>query len=251
VHYAAAYGELLVSEGKPPVTFSRAGFTGSQAHGTFWAGDEDSTWDALRASITAGLNAASCGVVYWGWDLAGFSGPTPDAELYLRATALACFVPIMQYHSEFNHHRTPSRDRTPWNIAEQTGDPTVLEVFRRFSKLRQRLIPYLAEQATVTRDIGRPLMRALALADPGDAESWRHPFQYLLGDDLLVSPVTEPGTKELTTYLPPGEWIDVWTGQQTTGPTWITTPTPLDTIGVWCRSARWHTLSEVFQPDHP
>jgi len=75
VHYARTFGDLLRSEGKAPVTFSRAGFTGSQAHGIYWAGDEDSTWEAFRCSITAGLTAASCGIVYWGWDLAGFSGP--------------------------------------------------------------------------------------------------------------------------------------------------------------------------------
>ncbi|MEQ1735543.1 MAG: TIM-barrel domain-containing protein, partial [Rhodoglobus sp.] len=115
VHYAKAYGDLLESAGKAPVTFSRAGFTGSQAHGAFWAGDENSTWEAFRWSMFAGLSAASSGVVYWGWDFAGFSGDVPTAELYLRSAAAATFVPIMQYHSEFNHHRTPSRDRTPWN----------------------------------------------------------------------------------------------------------------------------------------
>ncbi|MDR2895204.1 MAG: glycoside hydrolase family 31, partial [Propionibacteriaceae bacterium] len=72
VAYAAAYGRLLESCGKAPVTFSRAGFTGSQAHGAFWAGDENSTWEAFRWSMIAGLNAAACGIVYWGWDIAGF-----------------------------------------------------------------------------------------------------------------------------------------------------------------------------------
>jgi alpha-glucosidase (family GH31 glycosyl hydrolase) len=89
VHYARALGDLLRSEGKAPVTFSRAGFTGSQAHGVFWAGDEDSTWDAFRSSVTAGITASACGIVYWGWDLAGFSGPVPGSELYLRAVAAA------------------------------------------------------------------------------------------------------------------------------------------------------------------
>ncbi|WP_255947739.1 hypothetical protein [Streptomyces odontomachi] len=28
-------------------------------------------------------------------------------------TLFSCFVPIMQYHSEYSHHRTPLRDRTP------------------------------------------------------------------------------------------------------------------------------------------
>jgi alpha-glucosidase (family GH31 glycosyl hydrolase) len=107
VHYARAYHELLRSAGRAPVTFSRAGFTGSGAYPCHWAGDEDSTWEAFRASLSAGLSAAARGIVFWGWDLAGFSGDVPDPELYLRAAAAACFCPIMQYHSEFNFHREP------------------------------------------------------------------------------------------------------------------------------------------------
>ena len=188
VHYARAFGDLLRSVGKAPVTFSRAGFTGSQAHGIYWAGDEDSTWEAFRSSVTAGLTAASCGIVYWGWDLAGFSGPVPDAELYLRATAASTFMPIMQYHSEFNHHRSPLRDRTPWHVAETTGDERVVPVFRRFAKLRERLLAYLAEQARAAVTTDRPLMRPLFF-DHRDPAVWDHPLQYQLGDDLLVSPV--------------------------------------------------------------
>jgi hypothetical protein len=40
-------------------------------------------------------------------------------------------MPIMQYHSEFNFHRKPSRDRAPWNIAQRHSRPDVLTQFRR------------------------------------------------------------------------------------------------------------------------
>jgi alpha-glucosidase (family GH31 glycosyl hydrolase) len=235
VHYAAAYGELLRSCGKPPVTFSRAGFTGSQAHGVFWAGDEDSTWEAMRSSLRAGLTAAACGIVYWGWDLAGFSGPTPDAELYLRAAALSAFLPIMQYHSEFNHHRTPSRDRTPWNIADRTGDPRVIPVFRRYAHMRERLVPYLAEQATRTIGTGWPLLRSVCLTNPDDPLAWSHPYEYLLGDDLLVAPVVEPGAQTRAAYLPPGRWLDLRTREAVDGGREVVVAAPLDEIPVWCR----------------
>jgi alpha-glucosidase (family GH31 glycosyl hydrolase) len=46
--------------------------------------------------LFAGLSAASSGILYWGWDLGGFSGDVPDGELYLRSAAAAAFVPIMQ-----------------------------------------------------------------------------------------------------------------------------------------------------------
>lgn len=178
VHYANAYGDLLRSCGKAPVTFSRAGFVGSQANGVFWAGDEESTWEALRYSLNAGITASACGIFYWGWDLAGFSGEIPTPELYLRSTAIACFSPIMQYHSEFNFHRLPSRDRTPWNIAERTGDDSTICIFRKFAHLREKLIPYLSEQMRFSISDGRPLMQGLFFNYPDDHKIWDYSHQF-------------------------------------------------------------------------
>jgi alpha-glucosidase (family GH31 glycosyl hydrolase) len=246
VHYAHAFGDLLRSEGKPPVTFSRAGFTGSQAHGIFWAGDEDSTWEAYRNSITAGLTAASCGIVYWGWDLAGFSGPVPDAELYLRAAAASTFMPIMQYHSEFNHHQRPLRDRTPWHVADTTGDDRVVPLFRRFADLREQLVGYLAEQADLTVKTDRPLMRPLFFNHGDDSAVWDHPSQFMLGDDLLINPVTRPGARTWQTYLPQGHWVDVWSGTEHAGGRLVTREVPLDVVPVYCPAGRWLARAKIF-----
>ena len=246
VHYARAFGDLLRAAGKAPVTFSRAGFTGSQAHGVFWAGDEDSTWEAFGHSVTAGITASACGIVYWGWDLAGFSGPVPDAELYLRATAAATFMPVMQYHSEFNHHRLPLRDRTPWHVAEISEDPEVVDVFRRYAELRERLVPYLTEQARVTIATDRPLMRGLFFDWPHEPAVWEQPGEFLLGDDLLVHPVTQPAATTWSTYLPTGQWVDVWTGEEYEGARTVERAVPRDVVPVYCRAERWAALQPVF-----
>lgn len=246
VHYAKAYGDLLESAGKAPVTFSRAGFTGSQAHGAFWAGDENSTWQAFRWSLFAGLSAASSGIVYWGWDFGGFSGEVPEAELYLRSAAAAAFVPIMQYHAEFNHHRLPSGNRTPWNIAERSGDDRVIPVFRRFAQLRERLLPYLEEQARRTIETSAPLMRPLYFDATHDEQAWAFPAQWMLGDDLLVSPVTEPGATEWSIYLPEGEWVDAWTLELVSGGRAVTRGVPIDEIPVYVRASAWPRLQAVF-----
>jgi alpha-glucosidase (family GH31 glycosyl hydrolase) len=246
LRYVQTYGDLLRSEGKAPVTFSRSGFTGSQAHGTFWAGDEDSTWEAFRCSIRAGITAAACGVVYWGWDLAGFSGPLPSPELYIRAAAASVFMPIMQYHSEFNHHQLPLRDRTPWNIAAQHDDPSVISDFRELAQLRERLIPYLAAAARQTIETDKPLLRALFFDWPNDPEVWNHPLQFLLGDSLLINPVTEPAAATWDTYLPDATWIDIHTGTSHCGNQTITTPvTQRSQIPIFCRQSAWFTLSPL------
>jgi alpha-glucosidase (family GH31 glycosyl hydrolase) len=228
------------------VTFSRAGFTGSQSTGAYWAGDENSTWDAFRWSLTAGLTASASGILYWGWDLAGFSGELPTAELYLRSAAAAAFVPIMQYHSEFNHHRLPARDRTPWNIAEATGDDRIIPIFRRFVQVRERLVDYLTEQAAIAIAAGSPLMRPLFFDYPDDAAIWHHPLQWMLGTELLVAPVTDAGRDAWDVYLPAGAWVDAWTGSIHEGGRVVTRAVPIDEIPVYVRERSWQRLRHVF-----
>jgi alpha-glucosidase (family GH31 glycosyl hydrolase) len=258
VRYATAYHDLLRSAGRHPVTFSRAGFTGAARVPLHWAGDENSTWAAFRASITAGLTAGASGVFFWGWDLGGFSGEIPDPELYLRSAAMACFCPIMQYHSEFNHHRSPSRDRTPWNIAERHGDPSVVEGFRRFAQLRERLVPYLEVQAALSVAKRRPLMRALFFDWPTDERIWAYPFEYLLGDDLLVAPVAASAAEmsadatanrsgvSWPVYVPSGAWVDAWTAQRIVGPAEFERWVAVQEIPVYVRAEAWERLAPTF-----
>lgn len=249
VAYAAAYGRLLESAGKAPVTFSRAGFTGSPAHGAFWAGDENSTWEAFRWSMLAGLSAAACGIVYWGWDIAGFSGPIPDAELYVRAMAASVFVPIMQYHSEFNNHRIPSNDRTPWNIAERSGDASVITDVRALVQLRERLVPYLARAADAAVNTSVPLMRPLYFDHPADPMVWEHPIQWMLGPDVLVSPILEPKAQEWTVYLPAGSWVEAHSGEITNGGQVVSVNvSERIALPVFVRAESWSDLAPLFAP---
>jgi alpha-glucosidase (family GH31 glycosyl hydrolase) len=234
--YVSAYHRFVQEKRQGNgITFSRAGFSGAQAYPCHWAGDENSTWEAFRCSLLAGLNAGISGIPFWGWDLAGFSGEVPSAELYLRAAATAVFCPIMQYHSEYNEHRLPCRDRTPWNIAERTGEPAVIEIYRHFAQLRMRLLPYIEAEAAHCVATGEPLMRALFLDYPKDPVAWKIADQYCFGRALLVAPVLEPGVSQRHLYLPAGEWEDFWDGTHLTGGQWVTRPVPLDIIPLYRR----------------
>lgn len=229
--YTQAYHEFVnARRGGSGVTFSRAGFTGSQVSPIHWAGDEASTWEAFRASILAGLSAGISGIPFWSWDIAGFSGDVPTAELYLRGTAMAAFCPIMQYHSEYNPNRAINRDRTPWNIQARTGDDRVVPLFRYFLYARHNLMPYIWQEARHSAASGEPMMRALALTEPQAS-----PYQYTFGRDLLVCPVVEPGAQSWPVYLPEGQWTSLWTRERFTGGRVIEVPAPLDTLPVFVR----------------
>ncbi|MCC6792952.1 MAG: glycoside hydrolase family 31 protein [Thermomicrobiales bacterium] len=234
--YVGAYHRFANEHrGGDALTFSRAGHTGAGAFPAHWAGDENSTWEAYRRSIVAGLTAGLSGVIFWGWDIAGFSDALPSAELYLRSTAMAAFCPIMQYHNEYNPSG-PSRDRTPWNIAARTGDERAISLFRHFARVRMNLLPYLVDEGRYAAEQGTPLMRPLFLDWPDDPTCWGIDDQYAFGRALLVAPVVEEGATHRTLYLPHGSWVDLWDGAAHEGGRWITVEAPWDRIPVFVRA---------------
>ena len=91
--YTAAFAGFIGEEG---IVFSRAGGQKSPSFTVLWAGDQESTWSEYRSVLKAGLSAGLSGFSAWGFDIAGFSGYLPTAELYLRAVQTAAFCPVMQ-----------------------------------------------------------------------------------------------------------------------------------------------------------
>lgn len=210
--YVGAYYNFAQElTGGDAVTFSRAGYSGAQHFPMHWAGDERSTFAAFRRSIIAGITSGMSGIPFWGWDLAGFHGDIPTAELYVRSAQMAAFCPVMQYHAESKGEF--NQDRTPWNIAERTGKPWVLTLYKKFADLRMNLLPYIYDQAIKTSRTGIPLMRAMALEYPQDAKCSRLKEQYMFGSALLVAPVAEEGRTVKDVYLPEGSWISLFNGE--------------------------------------
>ncbi len=71
---------------------------------------------------------------------------------------------------------------------------------------------------------------------PSDPRSATAEYEYLLGESLLVAPVIEQGAVTRKLYLPPGDWVNYWTGEHLTGGADVTVPAPLDQIPILVRS---------------
>ncbi len=198
------------------LTFSRAGYTGAQSIPAHWAGDERSTFDAFRNSLIAGLSSGMSGLSMWGWDLAGFNGDIPTVELFIRSAQMAAFCPIMQYHAESKAEF--NQDRTPWNIADRTGDNRAISGYRYYANLRMNLLPYIYDQARKATEQGIPLMRSLYMEYPNDTKVYDIFDQYLFGEDMLVAPVIEEGKEERKVYIPEGKWVHLFTNEVVSGP---------------------------------
>jgi alpha-glucosidase (family GH31 glycosyl hydrolase) len=215
------------------ICFSRAGYTGAQRFPAHWAGDEHSTFEAFRKSIIAGLTAGMSGISFWGWDIAGFSGEIPTAELYIRASQMAAFCPIMQYHAESKAEF--NQDRTPWNIAERTGDMRVIEIYRNYAQLRMNLLPYIYNEALKSSNSGIPMMRTLFMEYPDDINCAGIEDEYMFGDALLVCPVIREGAVKREVYLPEGKWMDFYDNRIYEGGRKIEADAPIDMIPVYVK----------------
>ena len=240
--YIGAYRDFLASHRADGICYSRAGALGAQAYPVHWAGDQLSTWPEFRAQLSAGLSAGLSGIPFWGFDIGGFAGDFPSAELYLRSLALGAFSPIMQWHSEprdgqfYKTDRSRwNNDRSPWNLAEYHRNPDIIPIYRLFANLRMSLVPYLYQEARHCVETGRPMMAHLMLEWPEDPICLDIDHQYMLGRSLLVAPILQEGALEREVYLPSGIWHGLFTGQAHEGPAWVSTPCGLDAIPVFVR----------------
>ena len=232
--YAQAYYDFGNEAAGEIITFSRAGGSTMQKHPLCWVGDQNSDHKAFQSAIRATLSANMSGIPFVAWDIAGFSGDVPSAELYQRSVAQAAFSPVMQVHSENSGDPEPSQARTPWNMAQRKGDDACLETYRFYANLRMNLLPYIYTEAKWSSETGEPLMRSMAYAFPEDQMAAEYEFQYLFGRKLLVAPVTTPNAKQIEVYLPEGVWYDFFTGKRYEGGTYRI-PAAVDEIPVFVR----------------
>lgn len=222
--YLEAYGHFA---GKDRVLFSRAGYTCQQAYPVQWAGDQESAWEELRHVLSAGLSAGLSGIIFWSFDIAGFAGELPGVELYERATQLAVFCPVMQWHSEpvggqFSETSSPEQninDRSPWNMARVYKDAALLDRLRFHYNLRMNLLPYIYSQALECVRMGLPLMRHLVVNYPKDRHACDIEDEFMLGD-ILLAPVLHEGQKTRRVYLPSGRWQEFFNGKFYEGGQW-------------------------------
>src|SRR5258708_24634895 len=92
-----------------------------------------------------------------------------------------------------------------------------------------------------------PMMRALWLHFPRDAEAMKLGEEFLWGGDLLVAPVTEKAATSRRVYLPEGVWFDWWTGEKLAGKQWIERSVDLPTMPLYVRAGAIIPLDPVRQ----
>jgi alpha-glucosidase len=230
--------------GARPWLLSRSGWAGVSRYAWSWTGDLETSWAALRQTISTLLGMGLSGIPFSGSDIGGFLGH-PEPELFLRWFQMAVFTPFFRTHST---KEVPPRE--PWRF----GD-LVLSITGDFLRLRYRLLPYLYTLAWEASQTGWPLVRPLFWPDEKDPGLWEVEDAFLLGSTFLVAPVLEPGINSRKVSLPAGDWFDFWEDTLYRGPGPVEFPVCLERIPILVRAGSVVPMEEAgilqlhFYPD--
>jgi len=208
-----------------PFVLTRATYAGGQRYAAVWAGDNVSEWTHLRGSIPLLLGMGLSGLPFVGVDIGGFA-EAPSAELYTRWLQLGVFYPFMRTHTTFG---TPDQD--PWSYGTEHE-----ALNRRAIELRYELLPHIYNVMHDASVSGLPALRPLMLEFPNDPATYGLDDEVMFGSDLLIAPVLWPHASERSVYLPPGTWVDFWTGARFTGGTGHRVPVTLRSIPFFARA---------------
>ncbi|KAF2069359.1 hypothetical protein CYY_009321 [Polysphondylium violaceum] len=230
-YYHMATADGLVQRNKEQndrsFVLSRAFFAGSQRIGAIWTGDNAAQWSHLEISNPMLLSLNLAGITFSGADVGGFFG-NPEPELLARWYQAGAFQPFFRGHAHID-----SRRREPWLFGEPYTSVIREAIVKRYSYLPLWYTTFY--QNTLT---GAPVMRPLWVEFPKEEALFKIDDQFMVGDSLLVKPVTKQGQTTTSVILPGKDtkqvWYDVDTGKQYPAST-IEVETPLEKIPVYQR----------------
>ncbi len=179
--------------------------------------DKNHSWTDLQKLIPGMLVQGMLGYSFGcpdmiGGGMLGSFGEKIDQELFVRSAQIHALMPMMQF------------SMAPWRVL----DIPHLEAIKQAVALRDNrfapLIMRLAKEAAVTGD---PIVRHMEYVFPNQGFE-KVQDQFMLGDSLLVTPMTVPGTHRQV-LLPAGEWLGD-DGKVYQGPATLEIEVPLERL---------------------
>ncbi len=144
-----------------------------------WTGDIASTPDALAQEIATLIKAGNSGISYCNSDCGGHIG-NPDKEGFVRWMQFGTLSPVFRPHCT----NVVERTREPWVFDRETEN-----IVREYNDLRYRLLPVIYKNAYENYQTGEPIFKSLGWEYPNDKTALLCTDEYLLGNNLLISPI--------------------------------------------------------------
>ncbi len=221
-------GHLLRADGtQRPFILTRSAFAGSQRYVAIWTGDNTADWGHLQVSVPMCLSLSIAGLSFCGADVGGFFG-NPGGELFVRWYQAAAFQPFFRSHAHID-----TRRREPWLFSSEE-----MSHIRDALRLRYSYLPLWYTLFYEGEKSGVPPMRPLFYEFPGEEASFSVEDEHLVGDSLLVHPITKAGVTKEDVYFPGGPsqfWYDIATFERVRGGSVLSVTVSPDRIPVYQR----------------
>ncbi|KAI0338173.1 glycoside hydrolase family 31 protein [Trametopsis cervina] len=181
---------LAIRPDKRPFLISRSTFPSAGKWTGHWLGDNFSKWQYMYFNIQGVLQFQIFQIPFVGADTCGFNGNT-DEELCNRWMQLSAFMPFYRNHNE---RGAISQEPYRW---DSVANASRIAITQRYS-----LLPYWYTLFANSSQFGAPPVRALFYEFPDEPELFAVDRQYLIGRDLLVTPVLTPNVSSVDGIFP-------------------------------------------------
>lgn len=167
-----------------------------------------------------------------------------DVELTVRWFEFGVFSPINRLHSTTSAFMS----KEPW-----LQGPRAHQVMNRYLRFRHRLVPMMYTAAWDAHTDAVAVFRPLYHEWPEEHAAYEMKNEYLLGEHLLVAPITSPEdtvAKIASTeaWLPADGWFDIFTGQHYAGGGRVQLHRDLEQLPVFARAGSVVPLADALEP---
>ncbi len=198
---------------KHNMILARNGLIASHRYPITYTGKSVVGWEMLKKIPKINEQGANIGVAWISNDVNGNYGGIEEEELYVRSIQQATFGSILRFHAPRGRYYR----KEPWRWNAKT-----VEIASRYLRLRHRLIPYLYTLAYNYHKNGDLVITPLCYLYPWVYDDSIYSTEYLLGDNILVAPITTKKDNLINRtihrfYIPDGIWYDFMTGKKFPG----------------------------------
>ncbi|KAL1935041.1 hypothetical protein VTP01DRAFT_4181 [Rhizomucor pusillus] len=207
-----------------PFVLTRSSFAGSGKYVGHWTGDNHSTWEKLKNSLSEIFNFQMFGISLSGADVCGFNGNATE-QLCTRWMEIGALYPFAR-----NHNTLGSSGQEPfrWN--------STAEASRIALGIRYAILPYYYTVFEESNRLGTGVWRPLVFEYPENVKDFAdNSVQVLIGSDILVSPVLDENATTVDAQFPIGIWYDWYTHEAIQGGRTQTIDAPLTHIPIHIR----------------
>lgn len=159
--------------------------------------DKTHKWSDLAKLIPDQMSQSVMGYAYTCPDMIGggeyqsfLNGATIDEELVVRSAQVHALMPMMQFSV------------APWRVLSKEN----ADICLKMSKLHEEFGGHILTLAKEASKSGEPIVKPMELAFPGNGYELIKD-QFVLGNDIIVAPVTEKGARSRKVVLPKGNWM--------------------------------------------